>query len=193
MTIILDPGHGTGNRRPGVYDPGAVGVGGTTEAEVVMEWANEVRAFLQCLGHRVIRTRAGASDPAHVSERAEIARDYRGIVMLSLHCNAFNGTASGTETFFRGAQHRALAERVNAAVTQTLGTQDRGVKTEGASQHSRLAVMAFQPTVLLEIGFIDHAGDHGKMTDPSMRAQACEALANVLDSFVREQTKTKTK
>lgn len=180
MTIILDPGHGMGNRRAGVYDPGAVGINKTTEAEVVMDWANEIKAFLECLGHRVIRTRANASDPAAVWERADIARDYKGKAMLSLHCNAFNGTASGTETFYRGKENEALAKRINAAVCASLGTKDRGVKTEGASQHSRLAVMDFQPCFLLEIGFIDHIGDFTKMTDSDLRAKACQELANIL-------------
>lgn len=180
MTIILDPGHGMGNRRADVYDPGAVGINKVTEAEIVMDWANEIRAFLQCLGHKVIRTRANASDPAHVSERADIARDYKGKVMLSLHCNAFNGTASGTESFYRGESNKALAKSINDAVVKALGTKDRGVKTEGSSQHSRLAVMSFQPCILLEIGFIDNPDDFKKMTDPDLRSLACQELANIL-------------
>lgn len=180
MTIILDPGHGMSNRRDDVYDPGAIGINKVTEAEIVMDWANEIRAFLQCLGHKVIRTRANASDPAPISDRAEIARDYRGKVMLSLHCNAYNGTANGTETFYRGESNKALAKLVNDTVVNALGTKDRGIKTEGASQHSRLAVMAFQPCVLLEIGFIDNPDDFKKMTDPTLRSKACQELANIL-------------
>jgi N-acetylmuramoyl-L-alanine amidase len=180
MTVILDPGHGMSNRRAGVYDPGAVGIDKVTEAEIVMEWANEIRAFLRCAGHKVVRTRINAADPAPVGQRAGIAKEYKGEIMLSLHCNAFNGTASGTETFYRGEQHKAKAQQINVAVVKALGTKDRGVKTEGASQHSRLAVMAFQPCFLLEIGFIDNPDDFKKMTDPKLRAGACEALARVL-------------
>ena len=178
--VILDPGHGMSNRRSGVYDPGAVGINGATEADVVMEWADELAAFLRCDGHKVVRTRVGPKDPAPVGQRAAIAKEYGGEIMLSLHCNAFNGTASGTETFYRGDQHKAKAEQINAAVVKALGTKDRGVKTEGASQHSRLAVMSFQPCFLLEIGFIDNPDDFKKMTDPKLRADACEALAKVL-------------
>lgn len=180
MTVILDPGHGMSNRRSGVYDPGAVGIDKATEAEIVMDWVNEIRAFLRSAGHKVIRTRINASDPAPVGERAGIAKEYDGDIMLSLHCNAFNGSASGTETFYRGEQYKAKAEQINVAVVKALGTKDRGVKTEGASQHARLAVMSFQPCFLLEIGFIDNPDDFKKMTDPKLRAEACEALARVL-------------
>jgi N-acetylmuramoyl-L-alanine amidase len=100
--------------------------------------------------------------------------------MLSIHCNAANGQAHGTETFYRGAANKAKAQAINAAVVCAIGTRDRGAKLESSSQHARLAVMAFQPCFLLEIGFIDHIGDRTKMMDPWARREACEALAKVL-------------
>lgn len=177
--IILDPGHGMSNRKSGIYDPGAVSAG-ISEEKIVMEWANIIREILIAVGHKVIRTRVDLNDPAPVGQRAHIARKYKGEIMLSLHCNAFNGTASGTETFYRGDSNKPLATRINAAVTEALGTVSRGVKTENQSQHARLAVMEFQPCFLLEIGFIDHPGDRAKMLDPQLRRKACEALAAIL-------------
>jgi N-acetylmuramoyl-L-alanine amidase len=153
---------------------------GIREADIAMAWANELRAILQADGARVVRTRIDNSDPAPVGQRAAIAREYGGDIMLSLHCNAANGHANGTETFYRGDKFRPMADRINDAVVDALHTRDRGTKTEEASQHARLAVMAFQPCFLLEIGFIDHAGDRFKMLDPAMRKAACEALAAVL-------------
>jgi N-acetylmuramoyl-L-alanine amidase len=178
-TVILDPGHGLSNRKPGVFDPGAVS-GDVREADIVMDWANEIRAFLRCAGYKVIRTRINGDDPAPVSERAKIARDFGGDIMLSIHCNAFNGAANGTETIYRGETNRKKAERINKAVVDVLGTRNRGAKLESASQHGRLAVMAFQPCFLVELGFIDHDGDRAKMLDPELRAKACEAIANAL-------------
>lgn len=179
--IILDPGHGMGNRRAGRYDPGAV-AGKVTEADIVMAWANEMRDILRYMKVPVIRTRVNAADPCHVSRRAQIARDYHGTIMISLHCNAANGRASGTETFYRGDEHKAQAARLNAAVCTALGTKSRGVKTENDSQHATLAVMSFQPCFLIELGFIDHAGDRAKMLDPELRRAACAALVSeILD------------
>jgi N-acetylmuramoyl-L-alanine amidase len=179
MTIILDPGHGMSNRRSGTFDPGAVS-NGIREADIALAWANELRGILLAAGHKVIRTRIDNSDHTPVGLRAGIATKFGGKVMLSIHCNAANGTANGTETFYRGESHKAKASAINAALVATLGTRDRGVKTESESQHARLAVMEFQPCFLVELGFIDHAGDRAKMLDPALRKAACEALAKVL-------------
>lgn len=177
--IILDPGHGMGNRRRNHYDPGACAAG-ATESAIVMDWANELRGILRARGVAVVRTRVDAHDPAPARERAAIARRYRGDIMVSLHCNAANGRASGTETFYRGEENKPLATRLNLAVVNSLHTRNRGAKTEAASQHARLAIMAFQPCFLIELGFIDHRGDREKMLDPDLRHAACTALAEVL-------------
>ena len=177
--VILDPGHGMGNRKAGRYDSGAVS-NGVTEAEIVMQWANELRDILRARKIAVVRTRVDDKDPCSISERARIAKRYNGTIMVSLHCNAANGTASGTETFYRGESNKAFATRLNQAVVDALGTRNRGVKTEGQSQHSRLAVMSFQPCFLIELGFIDNAGDRAKMLDTDLRKKACLAIADVL-------------
>jgi N-acetylmuramoyl-L-alanine amidase len=178
-TIILDPGHGMSNRKAGIYDPGAVSHG-IDEADIVMRWVNELREILLLQGHKVIRTRVDDTDPAPISERAKIAAKYKGDIMLSFHCNAANGKANGTETFYRGLTNKPLAEKINTAVVESLGTKNRGAKNESQSQHSRLAIMSFQPCFLLEIGFIDHAFDLAKMLDYTLRKIACEKIADII-------------
>lgn len=168
------------NRRKGVYDSGAVGGSGTdqvTEAEIVMIWANELRAVLMEMGHKIIRTRIDHRDPAPVGRRAKIAAEDGCDVLISLHCNAATGEANGTETFYRGDGNKALATACNSAVVKALGTRNRGIKTESQSQHSRLAVLNFPRAVLIELGFIDHTGDRRAMQDASKRKAACQALA----------------
>lgn len=179
MTIILDPGHGTGNRKQGVYDPGACS-GKFEEAAIALEWVNELRSILQKAGHKVIRTRASATDPAPVSKRASIAKEYGGAVMLSIHCNAANGKASGAECIYRGALNKEKAAKLSSVTAKALGIKDRGPKVEADSQHGRLAVMAFQPCLLLELGFIDNDGDRTALLDPVKRGAACEAIAKTL-------------
>lgn len=187
MIICLDPGHGLANRKAGVYDPGAVvRVEGRNicEADVVLAWTDELRAVLMAEGHRVIRTRAHAKDPAPLAERVSIAQQYKCAVLLSLHCNAADGKANGTETYYRGARNQGLAAAVNAAVCGALGTRARGSKTETASQHARLAVLSFPRSVLLEIGFLDHTADRLKMLDEKLMLLACQGIAEALNQHI---------
>lgn len=180
LTICIDPGHGMSNRRSGVYDPGAtvkVGKQEITEADIVMDWANELKIQLETLGCKVIRTRINGSDSAPVGERANIAHKYGCVALISLHCNAANGQANGTETFYRGEKNAALAKACNDAIVKALGMKDRGIKTEAASQHTRLAVLNFPTGCLIELGFIDHAADRARMMDQQLMLLACQNLA----------------
>lgn len=179
MIVIIDPGHGMSNRRGGVFDSGAESAG-HTEAAIVMDWANTLRGILRSREVAVVRTRVDDADPAPVGQRAAIARRYKGDIMVSLHCNCADGTASGTETFYRGEANKQKAGKLNLAVVTALGTKNRGVKTENQSQHTSLAVMEFQPCFLIELGFIDNAEDRAKLLDPVMRHAACMAIADVI-------------
>lgn len=179
--IILDPGHGMGNRRAGVFDPGAVAAG-VREADIAMDWANEIRAVLRRKQIPVVRTRIDNNEPCSIASRARTAKQHNGAIMLSVHCNAANGTANGTETFYRGDDNKAKALAITDSVCAALGTRNRGAKTEAQSQHSRLAVMTFQPCFLLEIGFIDNSDDRAKMLNSNLRKAACEALVTLLIS-----------
>ena len=179
--IILDPGHGLGNKVAGRYDTGAV-AGGAQEATVALDYVNEIRALLQPVA-KVVRTRANEKDPTPIFERASIARRYNGVVMLSVHCNASDGRASGTEVFYRGNENQPTAAKMSAAVAKIFGIPDRGAKLEADSQHSRLAVMSFQPCFLIELGFIDNAVDRAAMLDSAKRLLVAEKLAEILLTY----------
>jgi len=178
-TIIIDPGHGMSNRKTGVYDSGAESAG-HTEAAIVMDWANELRAILTERGAKVVRTRVDAKDPCPVWRRDDIATSYKGDIMISLHCNSANGTASGIETFYRGADDLPMAKRLTDALCAVLALPNRGPKTEKQSQHASLAVMEFAACWLIELGFIDNPKDRAKLLDPAMRRKGCEAIASVI-------------
>jgi N-acetylmuramoyl-L-alanine amidase len=179
MTVILDPGHGMGNRRAGVFDPGAVH-GDIREADIAMAYANAIRAYIRGAGGRVVRTRVDNNDPAPVGKRAGIARQYGGTVMLSIHCNAAGPAVTGAECFYRGEANYDRAAEISAITAQTLGIRDRGAKIEARSQHGRLAVMDFQPCFLLELGFLTNPADRAAMLDAEKREKLAQALAEIL-------------
>lgn len=185
MRIFLDPGHGMSNRKLGIYDSGNVWKAGTAskgleEADIAMDYVNELRAILQGMGHHVIRSRKDRFDSAPLGERVKVAKEYQADVFISVHCNGYNGKANGTETFYRGEGNQALAQRCNDAVVKGLGTVSRGLKKENQSQHTSLAVLSFPRAVLIELGFMDHIGDRTAMLDTAKMQQTCHNLATAI-------------
>lgn len=83
-------------------------------------------------------------------------------IIFDIHCNAFNGVATGTEVLIpsTGATEteRRIAKLISMTTSLKLNIPDRGVKSK--SQHSTLAIMKPKGINLLwEICFIDNPKD----------------------------------
>jgi N-acetylmuramoyl-L-alanine amidase len=180
MTLALDPGHGMSNRVSGVYDTGAVGVNGAKEAEVALAFALAVKWVSENDDRfkgkvKVVLTR-DATSPAPVGSRAGIARRMNADAFISIHLNAFNGSASGTEVLHRPSVS-TWPELVHEATVKALGLPDRGLKTEGQSQHKTLAVLNFGINAcLVELGFIDNQSDMARLSTREARLAFAEAV-----------------
>lgn len=180
MKICLDPGHGMGNRKAGVFDPGAEG-SGTDEAAVTLEWALTGKFLLPKQDIEVFLTRDDQTDPTPVGTRDDRAKAAKCTHFISIHCNSANGKASGIEVFYRDTVDKAFAGHVMTALAAATGLPIRGLKKESESQHSRLAVLDFgPPACLIEIGFIDNPKDRKIITSKATRVRFFELLAQKL-------------
>lgn len=178
MRICIDPGHGMGNRGAGVYDSGAVG-NGLQEADICLAWALTLRWTLANAGIPAWMTRTDDRTEDPVGRRAGQALAHGCTHLLSIHCNsADDPAASGVEAFYHDAGDQAWAQVVaNAAVHAMTPTHLRGVKSEGESQHNRLAVLAFPgPATLVEIGFISNPSEAHRMAVRMNRIAFAEAV-----------------
>jgi len=92
--IVLDPGHGG-------KDPGAIGVDGLTEKEIVLSVAKKLAAKLKReMGVQVVLTRTDDRFIA-LEDRTAIANAENADLFISLHMNASpNGEARGIETYY---------------------------------------------------------------------------------------------
>ncbi|TLY21842.1 MAG: N-acetylmuramoyl-L-alanine amidase [Nitrospirae bacterium] len=80
-TIVLDPGHGG-------KDPGAIGPGGLTEKEVVLDVAVRLRDLLQDrLGKKVLMTRDKDAF-VELDDRAKFANGNKADLFVSIHINS---------------------------------------------------------------------------------------------------------
>lgn len=92
--IVLDPGHGG-------KDPGAIGVGGVMEKDVVLSIAKKLAAKLKNeMGVQVVLTRKDDRFVA-LEDRTYIANAEDADLFISLHMNASpNAEARGIETYY---------------------------------------------------------------------------------------------
>jgi N-acetylmuramoyl-L-alanine amidase len=92
--VVLDPGHGG-------KDPGAIGVGGIAEKDIVLAVAKKLeRKLKQEMGVEVVLTRR---DDRFIplEDRTAIANAEGADLFVSLHMNASpNGEAKGLETYY---------------------------------------------------------------------------------------------
>jgi len=154
--VALDVGHGW-NTSP-KWDAGAEG-NGLTEYELNRAVAYRVKQLLESVGARVAVF--DYHDPAvrlTLRQKGARAGDVKADVFVSIHHNAFNGHAQGTETLLETAataEDVKLATKIHTRLIEHVGLRDRGIKRQ------QLSVLRGCPTsipaVLTEGYFIDVA------------------------------------
>lgn len=169
--LCIDPGHGMSNRRPGVYDPGAVF---TTydgkkrvESIIALEFALTGKFVLKKnLGADIYLTRDDDTDPTPVASRDDRAMMNECDLFISIHVDSWEGNGNGFSVYYRDARDKALAQIVHDAYRRATGMYSRGVRDESNTHVGRLAVLDFKgPACLLELGRIESTSDYTAMTD----------------------------
>ncbi|TAE59361.1 MAG: cell wall hydrolase [Nostocales cyanobacterium] len=162
MKFGIDMGH---NCPP---DTGARGI--KFEDNLTMDVGNRVISKLKSLGHEAIScTPSSASSVSQsLGRRCDTANRNRVDVFVSIHFNAFNGRANGTEIFATSDAGRKIAQPVLDEILK-LGFFNRGVKN---GSHLYVVRNTNMPGILVECCFIDSAKD--------MQIYDSEAMANAI-------------
>ena len=168
--VVIDPGHGG-------PDPGAIGIGGMRETDIVLEVSKQVKKLLSDKGVKVRLTRkneVGLDLPPRVSFANKMDAD----VFVSIHANASRGKRrdiNGLETFyFRGWRGRLLAKRIQKQILRVSpGSPDRGVK-QGRFYVIKNTKM---PAVLVEIGFLTGRLDARRLEKAAHRKRIAYAIS----------------
>ena len=168
--VVVDPGHGG-------PDPGAIGIGGMRETDVVLEVSKIVKKLLSEKGVKVILTRKNEVD-LDLPPRVSLANNSDADIFVSIHANASRGKRrdiNGLETFyFRGWKGRLLAKKIQKQILRVSpGSPDRGVK------QGRFYVIknTRMPAALVEIGFLTGRLDARRLEKNSHRKRLAYAIA----------------
>lgn len=167
QVVVLDPGHGG-------PDPGAVGIGGIRETDIVLDVSRQVQAILERNGVQVVMTRNAEID-LDLQPRVDIAERANATIFVSIHANAISMSrpdVNGLETFYFNSG-LDLARVLHRNLIEATGKRDRGVK------RARFFVLrrTSMPSALLELGFVTGREDAPRLADPGHRRILADAIA----------------
>ena len=183
--IALDVGHGWNTTA--LFDVGAEG-NSKTEQELNKVTANKAAEFLKTLGATVHVFEY--SDPnlrLSLREKGKRAGVVKADVFVSIHHNAFNGQAQGTETCIDSeatAEDSVLAKAIQARLVEHLGFLDRGIKQQplGVLKGCPPSI----PACLTEGFFIDAARFKGVIPAEVTEAYALGLAIGIKDYLVNK-------
>ncbi|HSM80634.1 MAG TPA: N-acetylmuramoyl-L-alanine amidase [Nodosilinea sp.] len=177
VVVAIDPGHGG-------RDPGAVGIGGLQEKQVIFPISRRVAELLEAQGIVVVMTRR--DDVAvDLQARAEIANRAQANLFVSIHANAISMSrpdVNGIESYYSSETGRRLAATLQASMLAATGMRDRGVK------QARFVVLrqTTMPAALLEVGFVTGAQDAPRLADPAWRETMAQAIARGILQYIQQ-------
>jgi N-acetylmuramoyl-L-alanine amidase len=175
--VVIDPGHGG-------PDPGAVGINGLRETDVVLDVSLQVARLLQARGVQVLLTRTTEVD-VDLPPRVALANSSGADAFVSLHANALSmdrPDVNGIETFyFQGGRSQVLAEAIQQQILAiSPGSPDRGARP-GRFFVIRRTVM---PSALAEMGFVTGEIDNPRLADPEFRRRLAQAVATGILNYL---------
>lgn len=175
--VVIDPGHGG-------PDPGAVGIGGLRETDVVLDVGLQLAQLLQSKGVQVLLTRTSEVD-VDLPPRVALANRSGADLFVSLHANALSldrPDVNGIETFyFQGGRSYELAVSIQQQLMAVSpGTPDRGARP-GRFFVIRRTVM---PSVLTEMGFVTGEIDAPRLAEARFRQRLAAALATGILTYL---------
>lgn len=178
--VILDAGHGGS-------DEGAK-VRHLQEKKITLQTAIQAKKILEEMGYRVLLTRKKDSFIS-LPKRVSIANQTKGIVFISIHCNAAqNPLAQGLEIYYykggdpaKSTKSLSLADSALQKILRETGCASRGVKS-GRFYVIRETSM---PAILVEIGFLTNSEEWDNMRRKPYLEKMAKGIAQGIDAYVK--------
>lgn len=163
-------------------------------------WQEAAREFAIYNGLPEAIWNGGISNPStyydDIMARPYTANYYDADLMISLHNNGYNGTLTGTETYYdisgdytNPAQNLLLAQAVHNSIIATIRNKydsnwvNRGIKASDAG-YGEIHYTAM-PSILLELAFMDRqVPDNTYLKDQRFRVFVAEAIVDGICNYL---------
>jgi N-acetylmuramoyl-L-alanine amidase len=177
VVIVVDPGHGG-------KDPGAIGIGGLREKDVIMPISKRIAEILQQNGVQVVLTRS--SDYfVTLPGRVQMAEQANADVFVSIHANSAGlnrPEVSGLETYYYDSG-LGLARLVHNSILRSVNVRDRGVRK------ARFYVLrkSSMPSILVETGYLTGREDAAKLKNSLYQNKMAEGVAQGVLQYLKQK------
>jgi N-acetylmuramoyl-L-alanine amidase len=173
--VIIDPGHGG-------KDPGAIGIAGLQEKDVILPISQMLSQILEQQGIQVMMTRT-ADYFVSLQGRTDLANRANASVFVSIHANSMGAgrpDVNGLEVYYFG--DRRLSDAIHRNILRSVDVRDRRVRK------ARFYVLrnSKMPSTLVEVGFVTGREDAAKLRNPSYQRQMAEAIARGIIEYIRQ-------
>lgn len=161
MKVFINPGHAP-NGRP---DPGAVNdFFKIRECDVAWDIGRQVKLYLIQAGCDVkILQSDNLNGEAPGENVVQSANDWGADAFVSIHCNAFDGSARGAETLVHDmvGGGSKLGQCIQPQLVEALQQVDKDFPDRGLKSRPLLTVLhaTAMPAALVECAFIDNGRD----------------------------------
>lgn len=189
MVIVLDAGHGGSDTGSQFKEDGKL----FSEKDFTLSIARRVAEKLAEEGCQITMTR---DDDFYVGvyQRSEMANALNAHFFISIHINSNPrpNSRSGTYVYYHGddANSRLLAQCISAEIAKVSGLPNHGAVSDFTVYSNPpkrgFAVLrtAQMPAVLIEVAYINHRTDRGKLVREDFQDAIAQAIIKGLRAYV---------
>ncbi len=181
VLVMIDPGHGG-------KDPGAIGLGGLKEVDVILPVSLQVAQILRKNGIEVKMTR-NSDYFVGLDERVTMSRQAGATLFVSIHANSIDNRpdVNGLELYhynigksFAETVHRNVLEYVNK---NGFFIADRRVRS------ARFLVLRKSsiPAILVETGYLTSETEAARLRRDDYRKVMAEGIAQGIIQYIKER------
>ncbi|WP_250122514.1 N-acetylmuramoyl-L-alanine amidase [Chroococcidiopsis sp. CCMEE 29] len=176
VVVIVDPGHGG-------KDPGAIGIAGRQEKDVILPISKKIAELLEKEGVKAVLTR-DSDYFVDLAPRVAKAEGLNANLFVSIHANSMGLSrpdVNGLETYYFDSGQR-LARTIHNSILRSVNVRDRGVR------RARFYVLrkTSMPSVLVELGYMTGREDSPRLADPAYQNQMAEAIVRGILQYIKQ-------
>ncbi|AFY54143.1 N-acetylmuramoyl-L-alanine amidase [Rivularia sp. PCC 7116] len=177
VIVMIDPGHGG-------KDPGAIGIGGLREKDVILPISKKVAEILRKNGVNAVLTR-NSDFFVSLKGRVVMAERRDADLFVSIHANSLGLSRpdiNGLEVYYYNSGKR-LADAVRKGITRKVKVRDRGIR------RARFYVLrkTSMPAILVETGYVTGREDAAKLKQTWYRNKMAEGIADGILRYLKRK------